>query len=127
MDLTSLDDIDMPDALCHYWRMWNEPNVELVRGHLELAVSDDVLFVDPLHNHVGKDALEANVRTLRTENPDFFFVMASEFDGHNNRYRYRWNVVKKGRVLLKGFDVTTINAGGKVERIDGFFGELAML
>ena len=50
--------------------------------------------------------------------------MASELDGHNNRYRYRWDLVKKGRVLVKGFDVTTLNNDGLVERIDGFFGDL---
>ena len=124
---TSHENIEMPDSLRHYWDMWNEPDVALIRGHLDQAVSEDVLFVDPLHNHVGRDALEANVRTLRTDKPEYFFAMASEFDGHHDRYRYRWDLVKKGRVLIKGFDVTTLNADGMIERIDGFFGELKEL
>ncbi len=117
-------DIEMPESMRHYWNMWNEPDVEQIRSHLELAVSDDVLFVDPLHQHQGKDALEANVRQLRSEKPKYSFVIASNIDGHSNRYRYRWNLMRRDRVLLKGFDVTTLNEDGMVERIDGFFGEL---
>jgi hypothetical protein len=121
---TSHENIDMPDSLRHYWDMWNEPDVAKVRGHLDRAVSDDVLFVDPLHNHVGRDALEANVCALRTDKPAYFFALASELDGHNDRYRYRWDLVKNGRVLIEGFVVTTLNADGMIERIDGFFGGL---
>lgn len=118
---------EMPEALRHYWTMWNEPSLELVRGHLNQAVSEDFIFADPLHYHVGRDALEANVRTLRTDKPEYRFEIGSQFDSHNRRYRYEWHMKRKHRVLLVGLDIATLNEAGQVERVDGFFGPLKPL
>ena len=41
----------MPEAMEHYWAMWNELDLDLVRGHLDQAVSDDFLFADPINFH----------------------------------------------------------------------------
>ena len=41
---------------------------------------------------------------------------------HHNRVRYHWNFTRRGRTLLRGFDVATIAESGLIERIDGFFG-----
>jgi hypothetical protein len=111
-------------AFDHYWAMWNETDVEAVRGHLDLAVSSDFIFCDPLHFHVGRDALEANVRDFRRQQPDASFKIGSGVDSHHNRIRYEWHLMRRGRVLVRGFDVTTTNDDGLIERIDGFFGDL---
>ena len=114
---------DLP-AFGHYWAMWNEIDLEKVRGHLDQAVTDDFVFCDPLHWHVGRDALEANVRQLRTDEPRAEFEVASGVDHHHNRYRYAWTFGRGGRVLMQGFDVATTAENGLIERIDGFFGPL---
>ncbi|MEM7323971.1 MAG: nuclear transport factor 2 family protein [Actinomycetota bacterium] len=114
--------IPMPDPLVHYWTMWNEPDLGLVRGHLDLAVSEDVLWTDPQHAHVGRDALEANVIGLRTAKPAYRFVIASEIDAHHDRYRYHWHMMRRHRVLLRGMDIATVNSAGLICRVDGFFG-----
>ena len=67
----------MPEAMEHYWAMWNEFDLELVRGHLDQAVSEDFLFADPINFHQGRDALEANVREFRAERPTAGFTIAS--------------------------------------------------
>jgi hypothetical protein len=36
----------MPNPLIHYWTMWNEPDIALVRSHLDRAVSPDVATPD---------------------------------------------------------------------------------
>ncbi len=111
-----------------YWTMWNSRDLTAVRGLLDDAVTEDFIFCDPLHWHVGRDALEANVRKFRTDNPEADFVMASGFDTHHNRYRYDWHFTRRGRVILQGFDVVTVDQGsGLLERIDGFFGKLPPL
>lgn len=112
------------EAFDHYWEMWNARDVAQVRGRLERAVTDDFVFCDPIHFHVGRDALEANVREFRADQPDAEFVLASGVDHHHNRYRYRWDFTRNGRVLVEGFDVATVSDGGLIERIDGFFGQL---
>ena len=117
----------MPEAMEHYWAMWNELDLELVRGHLDQAVSEDFLFADPINFHQGRDALEANVREFRAERPTAGFIIASRLDSHNQRYRYEWNLVEDDKVTLRGFDVTTLDYDGLIERIDGFFGPLRPL
>jgi hypothetical protein len=115
------------EAFDHYWAMWNERDVALVRMHLERAVTDDVVFCDPVAFHAGRDALEANVRQLRVARPTVEFALGSGVDSHHDRHRYRWRMLRKGRLLLNGFDVATTTADGLIERIDGFFGPLPEL
>ena len=116
-----------PAALQHYMHMWNETDATLVRGHLDQAVSEDCWWVDPQNNHIGRDALEQNVRSFREKYPGASLRIASNLDGHNNRYRYDWIITIENEVLIRGFDVATLNDDGLIERVDGFFGVLTRL
>ncbi|MEO0494292.1 MAG: nuclear transport factor 2 family protein [Actinomycetota bacterium] len=113
-----------PDVLTTYMRMWNERDPDQIRSHLDAAVSEDCVWIDPQHQHTGRDALEANVRGFRSTFPDADLGVGSDVDGHNDRYRYEWVIVSEGALLLRGFDVVTLNADGLIERVDGFFGTL---
>lgn len=114
----------LPESMQHYLRMWNERDPERIRGHLERAVTSECLWVDPQNDHVGRDALEENVRTFRAKFPGADLGLGSKVDGHHDRYRYEWVIRNEGQVLLRGFDVTTLDASGLIERVDGFFGLL---
>lgn len=116
--------VAMPAALVHYWTMWNEPDLDRIRTHLDAAVTPEVEWADPLHHHRGRDALEANVRTLRSTKPEYRFVIASEIDAHHDRLRYRWDMLRRHRVLVSGLDVVTLADDGLIARVDGFFGTL---
>lgn len=124
MTKTDSTPLPMPDALRHYWTMWNEPDVSRIREHLEQAVDNEFVFADPMHFHIGRDALEANVRTLRTDKPRYRFRIASELDRQNDCYRYEWHMMSKHRVLMRGLDIARLSDGLLV-RVDGFFGPLA--
>ena len=115
---------DAPGVLVDYMKMWNERDPDAIRGHLDAAVSDDCVWIDPLHQHVGRDALEANVRGFREQFPNADLGVGSNVDGHNDRHRYEWVIVSDGELVLRGFDVVTVNADGLIERVDGFFGTL---
>ena len=65
----------MPDALVAYWTAWNELDVERVRAHLILAVTDDVEWNDPRDSFVGIDELEHAIRRLRTTKPEYSFAI----------------------------------------------------
>jgi hypothetical protein len=108
----------------HYLRMWNERDPARIRSHLDLAVTEDCLWVDPQNAHVGRDDLEHNVRTFREKFPEAELGLGSNVDGHHDRYRYEWVIRNEGKVLIRGFDVTTLAESGLIERVDGFFGEL---
>lgn len=118
---------NIPEAMQHYLRMWNELDSELVRGHLDLAVAQDCLWVDPQNAHTGRDALESNVHEFRKNFPTAVLRLASNVDGHNRRYRYEWQITVDDELLIAGFDVSTLNEGGLIERVDGFFGQLERL
>lgn len=111
-------------AFEHYWTMWNTSDLAEARRHLDMAVTEDFIFCDPIEFHVGRDALEQNVRQFRSKFPDARFELRSGFDNHHNRYRYRWDMVDDDKVVVEGLDITTVADSGLIERIDGFFGQV---
>ena len=85
------------------------------------------MFCDPLHHHVGRDALEANVLQLRSTYPHTAFSLGSGVDHHHDRCRYEWHFTLKGRLVIAGFDAVRIADSGLLDRIDGYFGPLPPL
>jgi hypothetical protein len=113
----------MPDPLVSYWSAWNEQDLERVPRHLAGAVTEDVEWNDPRDSLVGIASLEAAIRNLRTSKPDYRFVIGSEIDHHHGRLRYRWDMVHRGRTLMEGLDIVTLEpSAGRICRVDGFFG-----
>jgi hypothetical protein len=116
-------DVAMPEALVAYWSAWNEPNLDRVQDHLRNAVTDRVEWTDPRDSFVGIGELETAIRRLRTNKPDYRFVICSEMDRHHDRLRYRWDMVRNRRTLMEGLDVVTLeSSSGLIARVDGFFG-----
>jgi hypothetical protein len=116
-------DVQMPELLVSYWAAWNERDIDLVPQHLALAVTEDVEWNDPRDSFVGIRELEAAIRRLWTSKPGYRFVIASEVDHHHHRFRYRWDMISRGRTLMEGLDVVTIDPSvGLICRVDGFFG-----
>ena len=113
-----------PEILQQYIRMWNEREPDRIREHLDTCVAEDCWWVDPLHQHTGRDALEANVRQFRRDFPNAYLGLGSNVDSHNGRHRYEWVITVDDELLLRGFDVVTVNEAGLIDRVDGFFGRL---
>ncbi|MGQ0805158.1 MAG: nuclear transport factor 2 family protein [Actinomycetota bacterium] len=114
-----------PESFARYLAAWNEPDPAKVRAHLDLAVTEDVVFADPANCTVGVSDLEALICKTRAELPTAEYGLASEVDGgHDGRYRYHWDVRIDGEVAVVGTDFTTVDADGRIERIDGFFNDL---
>ncbi len=118
---------DIPESFFHYLAAWNEADTARIRAHLERSVALDVLFVDPANTTRGIDELESMIRSARQERPTAAYLRTSGVDGHNSRYRYRWEVQIDGKSVLPGMDVTRIDDEGRIVQIDGFFGEFPPL
>ena len=114
----------LPPSLDSMMAAWNEKDPTRVRGHLEAALSPDVVFADPDKYVVGIDAFEAMVHKFRADIDDAKAERTSGFNCHNNRYRYTWLVSSGNTPLMPGMDVTEIDDTGKVVRVDGFFGDI---
>ena len=105
--------------------MWNEPESARVRTHVDSLFTEDVIFIDPTHSIVGHDAFEAMVHKVQSEIPGAAYTRASAVDSHHGLHRYHWEIHQEGKRLLEGFDVTEIEEGGRISRVEGFFGPLA--
>ncbi len=112
------------ESFDRYWQMWNNPDVSRARASIDIAVTEDFVFCDPLHEFTGRDGLEDNVRTFRSEWPHAIFQIVSGVDTHHNRFRYRWDLFNNGNVIVNGLDIATVGPDGLIERIDGFFGDV---
>lgn len=115
---------DIPQTLHTYLAMWNECNEEKMRALLQQCIAEDCLWVDPQNAHRGREALAENVRQFRAQFPSAELTLASNVDGHHGRFRYEWAITVNEELLIRGFDVCTLNADQEIERVDGFFGEL---
>jgi hypothetical protein len=114
----------LPPSLDSMLAAWNEKDPERIRGHLDAALSPDVVFADPDNFVVGIDAFEVMVRKFVNDIPDAKAERTSGFNVHNNRYRYTWLVSSGDTPLMPGMDVTEVDDTGKVVRVDGFFGDI---
>ncbi|GAB5382609.1 MAG: hypothetical protein Alis2KO_39500 [Aliiglaciecola sp.] len=114
----------LPLSLEQMLNAWNEHDLDKIRGHLDASLAGDVIFADPNYFITGIDAFEKMVIEFRQKYPTAVCSHSSGYDSQHDRYRYQWTVSIDKNNALVGYDVTTINAQGLVERVDGFFGEL---
>ena len=115
---------DVPESFDHMLAAWNERDPQKVRGHLELALSEDVHFVDPSIDLVGIDAFESNVHHVHDQIPGAVYSRVSDVDEHHGFFRYHWAIRLDGELVLAGFDVARVDDTGHVAQVIGFFGPL---
>ena len=60
---------ETPKALEQMLNAWNEREPGALRGHLDKSLSEDVIFIDPTHSIVGRDAFETMVHDFRKQFP----------------------------------------------------------
>lgn len=113
-----------PESFDHMLAAWNEPNSELVRGHLLKALTPGVRFVDPSIDLTGIDAFEANVHEVQTNQPGAVYSRTSGVDSQRGFHRYHWAIHLNGKLLVPGFDVVETNDEGLVVSVIGFFGPM---
>jgi hypothetical protein len=111
-----------PKALEEVQAAWNERDPDKIRGYLDRALAEDVVFVDPHYDITGRDAFEEMVRAFRSNFPNGRTQISSGIDAHHLLHRYQWKVLDGDKLLMPGMDVTRLNEQGLIERIDGFFG-----
>ena len=113
-----------PESLDHMLAAWNEADPSKIRGHLERALAREVEFIDPSVEAYGIDEFEANVRNVQAALPGAEYSRTSGVDSHHGLHRYSWQISRDGEVVLPGYDVTSVDEGGRVTRVLGFFGPL---
>lgn len=111
----------LDDTLLAYLGAWNEPDPAERARLLDRSVADDVVFIDPLADVRGRDALAEHITATRAQFPDIAFAAEGTTDAHHNVARMRWVATGKDGVLLRGLDVDEVAPDGRLARILGFF------
>ena len=104
-----------------YIAMWNEGDADTRAALIAQAWAVDGAYRDPLLAADGHAALSEMVETVHQHYPGQRFTRTTAVDEHNGFARFGWAL---GDVVA-GIDVAQLTDDGKLQRITGFFGDLA--
>ena len=118
---------DVTTTVDTYLAMWNETDPGRRAELIEQAWAADGTYVDPLLQAEGHDGLSAMVEGVHQQFPGYRFRRQSSVDVHHESHaRFAWDLAADdGTVAVAGIDVAELAADGRLQRITGFFGELA--
>jgi hypothetical protein len=112
---------DLTEVIEGYLRAWNSDDPDERTALLERTVTDNVVFVDPMTQRLGRDALAEHIANVRETYPGLTFAAAGDVDEHNNVLRVPWRALIDDQVAVSGLDVDDIGVDGRLTRIVGFF------
>jgi hypothetical protein len=126
-DTTITEPPTVPDEVVDtYIAMWNEEDPARRAALIEQAWAEGAVYRDPLLAADGYDGLSAMVETVHQHYPGQRFARLTAVDQHNGFARFGWHLAAPdGAVTVAGIDVADIAADGRLQRITGFFGDLA--
>jgi len=117
---------DLTATVDAYFAMWNEEDTTKRAQHIEEAWADNGRYVDPARDAEGHAALNDTVSAAPPHFPGHTVRRTSAIDSHHDQLRFAWQVVgPDGSVPVAGIDVGVLAPDGRLQRITGFFGELA--
>jgi hypothetical protein len=104
-----------------YIAMWNEEDPAARAALIEQAWAADGAYRDPLLAADGHAALSEMVETVHQHHPGQRFTRTTAVDEHGGFARFGWQLGD----VTSGLDIAELTADGKLQRITGFFGDLA--
>ena len=111
----------MTDVAERYLACWNESDPAARRRMLDTHWSPDALYVDPMGEARGVDAVEATIAAVHAQFAGFVFTQLDDMDAHHQQARFRWGLGTPGQVpVVEGFDVVVIDDEGRIDRVYGF-------
>jgi hypothetical protein len=117
---------DITETVDTYLAMWNATDADERAALIAKAWVPDARYVDPVQEADGYAALSAMVEAIHAHYPGQQFRRTTAVDTHHDEVRFGWELgVPGGDVTVAGVDVGILAADGRLQRITGFFGELA--
>jgi hypothetical protein len=108
-----------------YADAWNEQDGDARAALIEKAWVPDGRYLDPMLQAEGRDALNDMIEAVHAQYPGHRIRVTSGIDVHHDRVRFAWELVgPDGTLTVAGMDVGVLGAGGQLESITGFFGDL---
>jgi SnoaL-like domain len=117
---------DINDTVDTWLDAWTVPDEATRRRMVRDVWAPDGTLVDPPMAAAGHDELTAVGAALQVQFPGHTFRRTTAIDAHHDLVRYGWALLAPdGSTALTGLDVAVVTADGKLQRVAGFFGELA--
>ncbi len=106
-----------------YMAAWNERDRAKRAEMLDRCWADDGVYVDPMSDVTGREALSAVIDGFQSQMPGAGIITATGLDQHHNRARFGWKLVMEdGTTRIEGIDVAVLAADGRLASITGFWG-----
>ena len=111
-------------SVLDYVAAWNEPNAATRLQILERCWAEDAGYVDPNVELRGRTVLCEHIPKVQAGRPGTRIEMMSGVDLHHSFVRFLWRMVHAdGGFGGTSIDFGEVDAGGKLTKIVGFFGE----
>lgn len=111
----------MNDIVTRYLDTWNATDESVLTELLAKHWSDDCLYVDPLADVQGREAVGATIQAVRAQFPDFVFTPVGTVDFHHQQARFQWGLGPAGEEpVVVGFDVVVVDADQRIRDVRGF-------
>lgn len=105
-----------------YVAAWNEREPSRRRELIAKAFVEDGVYVDPLCNAKGWDAIDGTIAHLMQQLPGANFRISSDVLQNNAIVRYSWNLAAvDGSILVEGTDTVQLAEDGRYCWAIGFY------
>ena len=116
------------EAVRAYIQAWNTPDEAARRRILEVCWAEDGVYLDPLSEIQGREALSRHIGRFLNEGaygrgPGCRIPAGSGVSHHHNLVRFTWVLLDPGGApVSQGTDFGELGPDGRLRRIVGFFG-----
>lgn len=122
MDTTTPTTTDTVDT---YLAGLNETDAATRRATIARAWIPEGHYLDPQFEARGHDELDQLAQGVHAQFPGHRFERTTAVDGHHGLVRFGWQLTGPDGPVVTGLDVAVVAPDGRLERVAGFFGELA--
>jgi hypothetical protein len=111
----------MNDTAERYLATWNATDPAERRSLLQQHWAPDAVYVDPMADASGLDALDQLIGGVQAQFDGFVFTAVGEPDSHHQQTRFQWGLGPVGaEPVVLGFDVLVLDDEGRIAEVRGF-------
>jgi len=111
----------MNEIVNRYLDTWNATGASARENLLTQHWSEDCVYVDPLADVQGREAVGAVVQAVHAQFPGFVFSLLGDVDAHHQQLRFRWGLgAADEEPVVIGFDVVVLDGQQRIREVRGF-------
>jgi SnoaL-like domain len=113
---------DFNELAGRYIALWNETDGDARRKGIGEVFTEDAVYIDPLAEAQGQDAIDAVIAGAQGMFPGLVFRLAGPVDTHHDQARFTWELIPgpDAESIVVGFDVAVATEDGRLRSVYGF-------